>query len=61
MDKRKYLSLRKVNNAATLKQSKIPNYIAYKDLARKINNIDIGTTLTLVLSETLTVWSLIQV
>lgn len=36
MGKRKYISMRKANNAATFKNAKIPNYIPYKDLAAHI-------------------------
>jgi len=45
MGKRKYICLRKANNAVTFKNSKIPNYIPYQELADLINEIDVGTVL----------------
>ena len=43
MGKRKYMSVRKANKSATFEGHQVPNYIPYKKLADKINQIDIGT------------------
>ena len=42
LGKRKYLSLCKANKQAKFDNTHITNFVSYKTLANRINNIDIG-------------------
>ena len=42
LGKRKYFSLRKANKQAKFDNTHITNFVSYKTLANRINNVDIG-------------------